>query len=88
MTTRVDVLAVMYSVLGDLMAAQVAGIDTDTRVPELSASIDAVAELIEAEFHIDEMVARRNKFPCPGMDEHVEKARVRRSAALARVKGA
>lgn len=48
MNTNIDALAVMYSVLGDLMAAQVAGVDTDTDVNELSASIDAVAKLIEA----------------------------------------
>ncbi|MBA0225159.1 hypothetical protein D7U89_06590 [Stenotrophomonas maltophilia] len=47
-TLAVDVLAVMHSVLGDLMAAQVAGVDTDTRVPELSASIDVVGKLIES----------------------------------------
>ncbi|MDH0977777.1 hypothetical protein N5C16_00660 [Stenotrophomonas sp. GD03908] len=48
MSAPVDVLAVMDSSLGDLMAAQTAGVDTDTKVPELSAAIDAVAELIEA----------------------------------------
>lgn len=44
----VDVLAVMNSALGDLMVAQVGGIETETGVPEISSAIDAVAELIEA----------------------------------------
>lgn len=48
MNTSVNVLAVLHDVLGDLMAAQIAGVDTDTTVQELSDSIDAVAELIEA----------------------------------------
>lgn len=48
MNKKVDVLEVMHSVLGDLMAAQIAGVDTNTDVNELSASIDAVAELIKS----------------------------------------
>lgn len=44
----VDVLAVMHSALGDLMAAQVVGFETETSVPDLSFAIDAVAKLIEA----------------------------------------
>ena len=84
MTTSVDVLAVLETqaaLLDWLINEEIAG-DPLRRVRA------AVAELIEADVHLDEMVARRNKFPCPGMDEHVEKARVRRSAALARAKGA
>lgn len=74
MTTSVDVLAVMNSALGDLMVAQIKGVDTDTKVPELSASIDAVRELMEA---------------CSSLshDPHAEDWTVF-AAALARVKGA
>lgn len=72
-TLAADVLAVMHSALGDLMAAQIGGIDTDTKVPDLSASIDAVSQLIEA---------------CSSLshDPHAEDWVVF-DAALARVKG-
>lgn len=74
MTTSVDVLAVMHSALGDLMAAQVGGIDTETSVPGMSASIDAVYELIQACSSL-------------GHDPHAEDWAMF-DAALARVKGA
>jgi hypothetical protein len=43
-----DVLAVMGDALGDVMAAQMEGFEVETKASELSASIAAVAELIEA----------------------------------------
>lgn len=85
MNTNVDVLAVLHSVLGDLMAAQVAGVDTDTTVQELSASIDAVAKLIEADKRIDDN-ARRKAGGGWWMISN-EDMTVHRTA-LARVKGA
>ncbi len=80
MSAPVDVLSVMENFAHN-------GTNSRDRINAERARA-AVAELIEADVHLDEMVARRNKFPCPGMDEHVEKARVRRAAALARVRGA
>lgn len=59
MNKKVDVLEVMHSVLGDLMAAQVAGVDTDTDVNELSASIDAVAKLIDTGKRITDTAHRK-----------------------------
>lgn len=59
MNTNIDVLEVMHSVLGDLMAAQVAGVDTDTDVNKLSASIDAVAKLIDTGRRITDTAHRK-----------------------------
>ena len=53
----VDVLAVMADALGDVMAAQVAGLEVETKAPELSAAIAAVAKLIEAARVIEERIA-------------------------------
>lgn len=59
MNKSVDVLEVMHSVLGDLMAAQAAGVYTDTDVNELSASIDAVAKLIDTGKKITDTAHRK-----------------------------
>lgn len=48
MTTSVDVMAVLNSALGDLMAAQVSGFESETSVPELSAAISAVKDAFHA----------------------------------------
>lgn len=86
-TLAVDVLAVFRRHAESHRASAGSDAYSAQEAPRLEGAVAAVAELIEADVRLDEMVARRNKFPCPGMDEHVEKARVRRSAALARVKG-
>lgn len=59
MNKSVDLLAVMNSALGDLMAAQVGDIDTETSVPELSSSIDAVNEIFKAADRIDQCSVRK-----------------------------
>lgn len=59
MDKSIDVVDVMHSVLGDLMAAQVAGVDIDTDVNELSASIDAVAKLIATGKRITDTAHRK-----------------------------
>lgn len=59
MNKSVDVLAVMNSALGDLMAAQVGEIETDTSVPELSFSIDAVKEIFKAAERIEQCSVRK-----------------------------
>ena len=48
MSKNVDVLSVMDCVLGDLMAAQVAGFETETLAPDVSSAIDSVSKLIQA----------------------------------------
>lgn len=59
MSKGIDVLAVMNSALGDLMAAQVGDIDIETSVPELSSSIDAVNEIFKAAERIDQCSVRK-----------------------------
>lgn len=48
---------------------------------------DAVSALIDADKNYDAMVQRQGKYPCPGMDEHVRRAKFRRAVALARCGG-
>lgn len=85
MSASVDVLAVL-----DRLAAASHDPDGGKDFADIDAHAAraAVAELIEADEHFDAMVSRRSAYPCPGMDEHVEKAKRSRAAALARVRGA
>jgi len=48
----------MADALGDVMAAQVAGLGVETKAAELSAAIAAVSELIETAKVIDETHGR------------------------------
>jgi hypothetical protein len=83
MTTNVDVLAVMHSALGDLMAAEVGGFDTETNVRDLSASIDAVADLIKAA-----QTAHTSIQHMRGPESIIHARTAELDSALARVKGA
>lgn len=49
---------------------------------------DAMRELIEADKEYDAIRQRAQRYPCPGMDEHVMAVRKRRAAALARAQEA
>lgn len=55
---------------------------------QFMAAVDAVAELIDADVMFDAVSSRRDKYPCPGMDEHVRAAKKRRAAAIVNAGGA
>lgn len=83
MNTSVDVLSVLHSALGDLMAAQVGGFDTETTVPQMSASIDAIADLMKAA-----QTARASIQHMRGPESIIWARTAELDYALSRVKGA
>lgn len=78
----VDVLAVMTSTIRTL---SIGGVPDEAQ--QMHKVRAAVAELIEADKAYDAICDRAQRYPCPGMDEHVRAANKRRKAALARVQG-